>query len=323
MTVTSTPRAIGAMLLATTAWGSLFLIGKPVVAQLDPVWFTLARYALATLVLAVLVQFAGHEPWVKLRRHALRHSLVGLAGYGVFSIMVFHGLRLSLPSHGSVIMATMPFTTMGLRWVLDGQRPPLRALLGAALALAGVATVANLFGQHGEVSPRMLLGDAITLAGTLGWVSYTRAMAKVPDHSPLEYTALTAVAALPGLVAVALVATFAGWIEAPSFAVVLDLGPKLVYIALVPTVAAVLAFNAGVKRLGAPMGTLFLNMVPVSVIAVRAVMGEAPHASELLGAVLVGLGLALTVWTPKVAAAQAQARARRPAGGLGAAPCTR
>jgi len=124
-------------------------------------------------------------------------------------------------------------------------------------------------------------------------------------------------------VAVALVATLAGWIEAPSFAVVLDLGPKLVYIALVPTVAAVLAFNAGVKRLGAPMGTLFLNMVPVSVIAVRAVMGEVPHASELLGAVLVGLGLALTVWTPKAALAPAQARARRPAGGLGAAPCTR
>ncbi|MBI3347912.1 MAG: DMT family transporter [Burkholderiales bacterium] len=323
MTANTRPGAIGALLFATAAWGSLFLIGKPVVAQLDPVWFTLARYTLATAVLALLVQFVGHEPWAKLRRHALRHSLVGLAGYGVFSIMVFHGLRLSLPSHGSVIMATMPFTTMALRWALDGQRPPLRALLGAALALTGVATVAHLLGPNGpvtgEVDARMLLGDAITLAGTLGWVLYTRAMARVPDHSPLEYTALTAIAALPGLAAVALMATLIGWADAPSAGLLLDLSPKLVYIALVPTVAAVLAFNAGVKRLGAPLGTLFLNMVPVSVIAVHAVMREAPQANEIAGAALVGLGLALTVWTPKAAPA---ARPQR-AAALGAAPCTR
>lgn len=313
MTANSHPRAITALLFATAAWGSLFLIGKGVVAQLDPVWFTLVRYVLATGVLALLVHVAGSQPWAKLRRHALRHSLVGLAGYGVFSIMVFHGLRLSLPSHGSVIMATMPFTTLGLRWLLDGQRPPLRAVAGAALALTGVATVANLLGQAGEVNARMLLGDAITLAGTLGWVFYTRAMAKLPDHSPLEYTALTAIAALPGLALVAVLATLLGWAEAPSVDLLLGLAPKLVYVALVPTVAAVLAFNAGVKRLGAPLGTLFLNMVPVSVIAVRAVLGEAPHANEMAGAALVGIGLVLTVWTRPVAAPRT----------MGTVPCSR
>lgn len=301
MTANSKPGAIAALLFATTAWGSMFLIGKPVVAQLDPVWFTLLRYILATGVLALLVHFAGEQPWAKLRRHALRHSLVGLAGYGVFSIMVFHGLRLSQPSHGSVIMATMPFTTLGLRWLLDGQRPPLRAVAGAALALAGVATVANLLGHADEINGRMLLGDAITLVATLGWVFYTRAMARLPDHSPLEYAALTAIGALPWLAVAAALATLAGWAPAPSPELVLSLSPKLVYIALIPTVLGVLAFNAGVKRLGAPMGTLFLNMVPVSVIAVHAVLGEAPHANEILGAALVGIGLALTVWTPKAA----------------------
>ncbi len=316
MTAPIRPGAIAALLFATTAWGSLFLIGKPVVAQLDPAWFTLVRYLIATAVLAVLVQLAGDRPWAKLRRHLLRHSLVGLAGYGLFSILVFHGLKLSQPSHGSVIMATMPFTTLGLRWALDGQRPPLRALAGAALALAGVATVAHLIGPHGsvtgEVNGRMLLGDAITLAGTLGWVLYTRNAARLPDHSPLEYTALTAIAALPWLALGTVAATLAGLIDAPAPALLAGLSPKLAYIALVPTVAAALAFNAGVKQLGAPMGTLFLNMVPVSVIAVRAVLGEAPHPNEIAGAALVGLGLALTVWTPAAAPLPA-ARSRCPA----------
>lgn len=322
MTAITPPRAIAALLFATTAWGSLFLTAKPITALLDPAWFTLVRYTLAVAVLAALVQVAGGQPWAKLRRHALRHSLVGLAGYGLFSILVFHGLKLSQPSHGSVIMATMPFTAMALRWALDGQRPPLRSLLGAALALVGVATVANLFGPSGavtgEVNGRMLLGDALTLAGTLGWVLYTRGAAKLPDHSPLEYTALTAVAALPWLALGTLLATAAGLIEAPSPALLLGLSPKLAYIALIPTVAAALAFNAGVRKLGAPMGTLFLNMVPVSVIAVRAVLGEAPQANEIIGAAMVGLGLGLTVWAPMAAPA------RPPRVALGAtAPCTR
>lgn len=318
MTAHSRPGAIAALLFATTAWGSLFVIGKPITARLDPAWFTLVRYLLATALLAALVQLAGDRPWAKLRRHALRHSLVGLAGYGLFSILVFHGLKLSQPSHGSVIMATMPFTTLALRWALDGQRPPLRAVTGAALALAGVATVANLLGQAGAVNGRMLLGDALTLAGTLGWVLYTRNAARLPDHSPLEYTALTAVAALPWLALGTVGATLAGLIDAPSPGLLTALGPQLGYIAAVPTVAAALAFNAGVRRLGAPMGTLFLNMVPVSVIALHAVTGEAPQAHEIAGATLVGLGLALTVWAPWAAAAQPPRAAR-----LGATPCPR
>ncbi|MFT7776001.1 DMT family transporter [Roseateles sp.] len=318
MTTHTRPGAIAALLFATVAWGSLFLIGKPITAQLDPTWFTLVRYTLATALLALLVQLAGDQPWAKLRRHALRHSLAGLGGYGLFSILVFHGLKLSQPSHGSVIMATMPFTTLALRWALDGQRPPLRAVAGAALALAGVATVANLLGHAGVVNSRMLLGDALTLAGTLGWVLYTRNAATLPDHSPLEYTALTAVAALPWLALGTAGATLAGLIDAPQPGLLAELAPQLAYIAAIPTVAAALAFNAGVRRLGAPMGTLFLNMVPVSVIALHAALGEAPHANEIAGAALVGLGLALTVWAPGTAAARRPGSTR-----LGAAPCPR
>ena len=53
-------------------------------------------------------------------------------------------------------------------------------------------------------------------------------------------------------------------------------------------------------------------MVPVSVIAVRAVLGDAPHANDIVGAALVGAGLALTVWTPAAAPAPV-ARSRCPA----------
>lgn len=320
-----------ALLFATLAWGSLFLVGKPLLASLDPVWFTTVRYALATLLLAALVQRFGHQPWLKLRRHGLRLTLLGLAGYGCFSILVFWGLARSLPSHGSVIMATMPFTTLLLRWALDGQRPSAAALAGAGVALLGVAVVANVFGGAGaahDADATMLLGDLVTLAGTLGWVLYTRGAASLPDHSPLEYTALTAVAATPWLVLGATIATLLGAVPAPGSDTLAALWPPLLYIAAVPTVLAALAFNFGVRRLGPAAGTLFLNMVPVSVLAVHALQGQAPSAAELCGAALVALALGFNAWSGRRAAsAGAGAPGQQPGAGghravaVGAAQC--
>lgn len=321
-----------ALLFATTAWGSLFLVGKPLLTVVDPLWFTTLRYALATLLLAGLVQAFGQRPWRKLRRHGLRLTALGLAGYGAFSLMVFWGLARSLPSHGSVIMATMPFTTLLLRWGLDGQRPSGTALAGAALALLGVATVAGVFGAPAgpeSTGSGMLLGDAVTLAGTLGWVLYTRGAAGLPDHSPLEYTALTAVAATPWLLLGALVATLAGLVPAPGAETLTALLPPLAYIALVPTVLAALAFNYGVRRLGPAVGTLFLNMVPVSVLAVHAVQGQSPTASELLGALLVALALAGNAWAGRRHTSHVEAAgtkggaASRPTPAARVAPCSR
>jgi drug/metabolite transporter (DMT)-like permease len=289
-------QAYAGLLFATMAWGSLFLVGKPMVAVLDPIWFTCLRYALATLLLTVLVLALRKTPWTRLRRHWRRLCVLGIAGYGLFSMLCFLGLRLSLPSHGAVIMATMPFTTLGLRWVLDGQRPSARALAGAAIALAGVATVADLFGHHGAATGSSLLGDGVTLLGTLGWVFYTRGAAALPELDPLEYTAWTAVASLPGIVLCAVLASALGLAQVPSASTLALVAPNLLYVALVPTVAAAMAFNLGVRRLGAPLGTLFLNIVPLSVIAYRAWMGIAPQGNEVLGAAIVGCALALNAW---------------------------
>lgn len=322
---------VAALLFATSAWGSLFLVGKPLLATLDPVWFTTLRYVLATLLLAALVQVFGQRPWHKLRRHGWRLTLLGLAGYGCFSVLVFWGLARSLPSHGSVIMATMPFTTLLLRWALDGQRPSAAALAGAGVALLGVAVVANVFGTAGaerEAGAAMLLGDLVTLAGTLGWVLYTRGAASLPDHSPLEYTALTAVAATPWLVFGATAATLLGALPAPGSDAVASLLPPLLYIAAVPTVLAALAFNFGVRRLGPAAGTLFLNMVPVSVLAVHALQGQMPDAAELSGAALVALALGFNAWAGRRAApvhpgasGQREGAGGHRAGAVGAAQC--
>src|SRR4051812_47770451 len=74
--------AFAALLLATATWGSLFHVAKPLLPSLDPLWFTVIRYAAATLCLALVLAFRKRTPWAALLSNAPRFALLGFLGYG-------------------------------------------------------------------------------------------------------------------------------------------------------------------------------------------------------------------------------------------------
>ena len=80
---------------------------------------------------------------------------------------------------------------------------------------------------------------------------------------------------------------------------------------------AVVAWNAGVRRLGAANAALFMNLVPVTAFAIRIAGGYRPVAVELVGAALVvaalaGSNLALRRQAAGRAPNRGQARAGTP-----------
>jgi drug/metabolite transporter (DMT)-like permease len=282
-------RAFGviALLLATGSWGGLFLASRPVLADLDPSWFTLVRYSLAALAFVLLLAPRGAAPWRRLREHGLGLALRGLAGFGVFGVLLLGGLARSLPTHGAVIMATVPMTTQLWRWAVDGQRPGRITLLSTALALAGVLVVSGLLHAGTDASATHWDGDAMMLAATLGWVWYTRGAARFAELDALEYTGLTILAAWPLLLAMALLATVTGLAQMPEPARLWAWWPQLLYVGLGASAAGILAYNHGVRLLGSVTATAFTNFVPVSTLLIGLALGHRPAASELLGMAMV------------------------------------
>lgn len=305
MLTNSRALGIAALLLATSSWGGMFLVGKSVLPQVDPFWLTLLRYTIAGMVFLVLLLPRGAAPWRQLRAHALPLALLGLAGFGVFSVMLLVGLAHSVPSHGAVIVATAPVTTQLLRWGLDGVRPARSGLAVAALALAGVTVVSGVLSPHTGSATSTLFGDAVALAGTVGWIVYTRGAAKFAQLDVIVYTALTVLAAWPLLLLGAVVATVSGLAAAPSGEALRASWPALLYIGLVATTIGVMAFNYGVRRLGAVPATAYLNFIPVSALLMSVALGKLPSVNELVGVAMVVA--ALLIHTAMGRSAQAQA----------------
>ena len=279
------------LLFATVAWGSLFHVGKAALAYVDPWWFTLARYAGATALMLGLFAATGGLRWRFLAPHALRLVFHGVAGYCVFGILVFIGMQWTIPSHGALIMATMPISTIVARSLIDRRLPPSWTFAVAGLALTGVFIVSGA-GGAGNANASWH-GDVIVFLGSLGWVTYTLGPAALPHLEAREYTAFTLALALPVILAVVALAELAGLAHAPTAQQWSGVAPHIAYTVLVPTVAAALAFTAGVKKLGAVNGMLFINVVPISALAIGVARGQHPGAAELIGSALVIAAIAL------------------------------
>ena len=316
------PRTLGviALLIATSAWGGMFLVAKAVLHHVDPVWFTLIRYSIAALAFLPLLLARGAAPWRKLRANPLPLALRGVAGFGVFSVMLLTGLAHSVPSHGAVIMATMPMTAQLMRWGLEGVRPLRSTLLTTGLALAGVAVVSGLLSSGTGGAGSTWFGDSVILAGTLGWVWYAQGAAKFAELDVVEYTALTVLASWPLLLLAAVGATALGWARAPTGQDLLLSWHALLYVGLVASAIAVLAFNHGVRTLGAVTGTAFMNFVPVSALLMSMALGHPPSVSELIGTAMVVCALLIHTAVSRSGTAAAPGAAVGGAKPTGAAP---
>ena len=306
-TFSTRPLGIAALLLATFSWGGMFLVSKGVLVHVSPAWFTLVRYGISALVLLPLLARRGPTVWHKLRANALGLSVRGFAGFGVFSILLLTGLALSVPSHGAVIVATVPMSTQMLRWVLDGIRPSRATLLTSALALAGVVVVSGVLASTSSAEVSTWRGDLLVFGSTLGWVWYTRGAARYAELDVLEYTGMTVLASLPLLAIAALLFTSVGLAEVPHLADLEATWPSLLYVGAISSAVAVLAFNYGVRALGAVTATGFMNFVPVSVLLIGLVMGKLPTAAELAGMAMVVTALLIHTMASRAVSAAAPA----------------
>ena len=272
-------------LTAALAWGAMFPIAAPALDEIDAFQMTSIRYLVASAVFLVLLAAFEGARTLRTEGRGLELWALGTLGFAGFNLLTYVALEHARPQDSALIVATAPVVTVLVLWALGKGRPRGAQLALIALAFLGVVLVIS----HGE--PSRLGGDAgawelVALAGVFGWVAYTLGARRFPDFSPLRYTALTAPLGTVSVVAITTLVALLGGSDVPSTGDLADHWWRLIYIAGPAAVLAVLAWNEGVRRLGAADGTLFINLVPVIAFAIAIAQGYRPGAVELLGAAL-------------------------------------
>jgi drug/metabolite transporter (DMT)-like permease len=273
-------------LVPAFGWGAMFPIADSAIEHVDPFHLTAIRYLLAAAgFLALLWAFEGIQA-LRTEGRGLELFLFGTAGIAGFNLLAFAGLEHTTPEHAALIVATSPLMTLLADAALARRAPSRVTLFFVLLALAGVLLVI------GRGDPLALLnggvngGDLLVLLGTASFVVYTFGGRRFADISSLRYTALSATGGTITVVVVTQAAAWLGLLSTPAGGDVSAIWWQIAYVVVIGALAAVLAWNEGVRRLGAPNAALFMNLVPVVAFTIAIVRGYHPEPAELAGAAL-------------------------------------
>jgi drug/metabolite transporter (DMT)-like permease len=295
-------------LIAVLLWGAMFTIGSSTLDRIDAFHLTSVRYIFAaSIFVALLAAFEGRRA-LSFDGRAGRVIVLGTAGFAGFNLLSFAALETTSPEHAALVIAMSPLVTLLVRWARDGSRPLPVQLGCVAVAFAGVALVITK-GDLGALlhGGGLGSGELLVLAAVLCWAYYTLGAADLPGWSPLRFSALTAFAGTVAILVVTAAADLAGWLSPPSLGDIGAIAPQLVFLVLCGAVIGVLAWNAGVQRLGPSNAALFMNLVPVVAFAIEAVRGSAPTTVEIAGAALTLAALVVANVAGRSPARQARA----------------
>ncbi len=156
------PVEVIAALLVPLFWGVQFVTTKVGVAAIPPLLFGALRFA---AVAVLLLPLAGKPARREIVAAAIISVFFGGLGFGLH----FAGLHLGSVSLSAVVAQLMtPFTVL-LAWLLAGERPSARVLIGITVAFGGVALALANPGQGVSATAALLIagGAAAQALGTV------------------------------------------------------------------------------------------------------------------------------------------------------------
>jgi drug/metabolite transporter (DMT)-like permease len=228
------------------------------------------------------------------RRDAWRFLYLGFFGVSVNQFCFTLGLHYTSVSHSAVIVGMGPIYTLILAVLLRMERATWHKAVGMAIAFTGIAVLASENGISAR-SPS-LLGDAITMTGSLGFAMYAVLGKRVAG----EYDALTMTAFnhFAGALIVLPLALHQAWMlgAAGNWRAVPWQGwTAILYMALFGSAVAYVLYYWLLRYLEASQLSAFTYLLPVlaSILGILA-LGEQGSWRQVLGG---ALALGGVYWT--------------------------
>jgi len=277
--------AIIALASAGALWGMTVPLSKLSLGWLGPAWLTVARFVLAAPLLALVGRRRLREACTP------RVAAAGAIGFGAVIMLQNAGIERTSVSHAAVLVGAVPVLVALISAGLGHAAPRPSACTGYALALAGIALVADSAG--GGASP---LGDLLVLGSAVlsaGFISVAPGLLEGRDAA-----AVTAVELAAGALLAAPIALLTeGAPHAPASA-----GPviALAALAVAGTLLPFWLFAFGQARVPAQLAGAFVNLEPVVGAAVGwTAFGDRATVAQLIGAAAVLGGIALSTARPR------------------------
>ncbi len=278
-----TPRDLLLAILAAFVWGATFPVSAIALEATPPIFFAFLRFLCAAAFVLVIPRPA--VPWPKL---LLLGSFLGAGQYGFMFVSMTQGISASL---ASLLVHTQAFFTILIAMLVFSERLHLRQVGALALALAGLACLVADRADGGG-----LLGLALILIAALCGASGNNLLKSLGKVDTLGVAVWMSLAAPLPLLALSLVFESRGSVANLVATITWEVVGAVAYSALLATLLGFAIWGRLLATYSAAAVAPLFLLVPVFGIALSALtLGERLTGLQIAGALLIFVGLALTV----------------------------
>jgi drug/metabolite transporter (DMT)-like permease len=277
-------------------WASNVVLGRALNGLVPPMTLNFLRWVLAFLVLLPLAHRVL-RPDSGLWPHWRRFALLGLLGVGTYNSLQYLALQTSTPVNVTLVSSSMPVWTLGIGWLLHGEKISRRQALGALLSIAGVLLVLGRGDWTLLMQLKLVPGDLYVLLATVAWAYYSWMLArpKEPPAIRQDWAAFLMAQIVFGLVWSGLFAASEWQLTDARMVWSWPVAAALVFIALGPAMLAYRAWGAGIGRAGPAMAGFFSNLTPLFAALLSSLfLGETPQVYHALAFVLIVSGIVVS-----------------------------
>lgn len=275
------------LVLTTSAWGSLYVVSKYLMATVGPFTVLLARYLTSGIVLYILYRKTNPQ---KIKRQDIKWILfIGVVGY-FFSIGVqLVGTKLLSAGLASLLNALNPIFMILFAMLFLNEKITVTKIISVVAAILGVYIILG-----DNIKGGAILGVIACLLSVVSWSLTSVCVKKVSKkYEPLTITTYA--------ILIAFVCTI------PCSAFELATGPKtnilqpgillgLLYVGLICTALTNVLWNKSLSMIEAGSCALFYPLQPmVATILGCIFLGESIHLAFILGAALILGGVIFSV----------------------------
>jgi drug/metabolite transporter (DMT)-like permease len=249
--------------------------------ELDPLWSAATRFLLASAIFAVVVR--GLRIELPHGRAFLGAVLFGILQFGAGFGLIYWGLVRAPAGLGQVLLACVPLLTFGL--AIAHRQEPFRwaGLVGASLAVGGIAVV---FGSGLDADVPLTSMLAI-LTGALCWAG---ALIVVKGFPPVHPAAMNAVAmAVGALLLLVLSASFDETFTIPNSA---STWVAQAYLVIAGSIGVFWLFVVVLRGWTASAASYQMVLIPIVTVAISAALQDERITPEFAaGSFLVLVGV--------------------------------
>jgi drug/metabolite transporter (DMT)-like permease len=247
------------LVFASLFWAGNIVIGRAVAGQVPPVTLAYWRWTGAVIVAIGFAWPYLKRDWPVLCRHWGILLLLSATGVASFNTMTYIGPQYTTALNALILQSAAPMIILLWAFVLFGERPSIRQILGMMLSLLGVAIIVG----HGSLATLAQLsmgaGNAWILAGIVIYALYPPLLRCRPAVHPLSL--LFAVMGIGSL----MMLPFYLWEIAAGAPIRGGLASyaAIAYTAVLPSFIASLFLNRAVELIGAGRAGQSAHLIPV------------------------------------------------------------